>query len=195
MKRDSLSLWALDAAGGALTLLLLALGAWSAWPQRSPGDQHPQNLTAALASAKNDLATLRSSLEQQKALQARYQSDLNAAGAMPDQSPQETHLQLLSGLAAQNHLSVVRQLPLSPREYPGLLEQRFAYEVTGTMPDLARFFKAVESSTSWTDISYVKVDQGKGVDNTGQRNALLTFSAFSMARQQPPAAAQPAQGG
>ena len=129
-------------------------------------------------------------LDEQKALELRYQAELAAAGALPSQTPQETHLRELSGLAAQNHLSVVRQLPLSPREYPGVLEQRFAYEVTGTMPDLARFFKAVELSPSWTDISYLKMDQGKGTENTTGRNALLTFSAFSMAISQPTATSQ-----
>ena len=190
MKKGSWSLRAIDGAGGTIAALFLSLGAWTAFPKPESGADSTQKLAAIIAAAKTDLANLRSALDEQKALELRYQAELAAAGALPSQTPQETHLRELSGLAAQNHLSVVRQLPLSPREYPGVLEQRFAYEVTGTMPDLARFFKAVELSPSWTDISYLKMDQGKGTENTTGRNALLTFSAFSMAISQPTATSQ-----
>jgi|CXWL01.1.fsa_nt_gi hypothetical protein len=190
MKTGAWSLLAIDAVGGAVTALILGLGAWYILPEQGGGADDAQQLAGVIAGAKSDLANLRSVLDEQKALAVRYQSELAAAGAMPSQTPQETHLRTLSGLAAANHLGVVRQLPLSPREYPGLMEQRFAYEVTGTMPDLARFFKAVESSPSWTDISYLKIDQGKGTGSTTDRSASLTFSVFSMAKNQPTSAGQ-----
>ncbi len=184
MKSGAWYLLAIDGVGGAISALLIGLGAWTAFPEQGGGAEDTQQLADAIAAAKSDLVNLRSVLDEQKTLEIRYQAELTAAGAMPSQTPQETHLRTLSGLAAENHLSVVRQLPLSPREYPGLLEQRFAYEVAGTMPDLARFFKAVELSPGWTDISYLKIDQGKGVAGATDRNALLTFSVFSMARSQ-----------
>ena len=199
MKSGAWSLLAIDAVAGAITALLLGLGAWNILPEQGGGADDAQQLAGVIAGAKSDLVNLRAALEVQKALEVRFQAELAAAGAMPSQTPQETHLRTLSGLAAANHLSVVRQLPLSPREYPGLMEQRFAYEVTGTMPDLARFFKAVESSPGWTDISYLKIDQGKGAKSTTDRNALLTFSVFSMARSEPaatsPVANSPGRGG
>jgi hypothetical protein len=190
MKSGTWSLLAIDVVGGAMTALLLGAGVWHLLPEQGSGMDDAGHLSTEMANAKNSLAGLRTALDGQKAMEARYQAELAAAGAMPSPTPQETHLRTLSGLAAKNQLSVVRQLPLSPREYPGLLEQRFAYEVSGTMPDLARFFKAVEQSPSWTDISYLKIDQGKGTESTTNRNALLTFSVFSMARSQPAATGQ-----
>lgn len=184
MKQGKLSLMGVDLAGGALTALLLGWGAWTALSGSPEGSQPAMNLPTQILAAQSDLASLRAALEAQHALEARYRSELASAGALPAQAPQETHLKALSGLAAQNHLSVVRQLPLAPREYPGLLEQRFAYEVTGAMPDLARFFKAIESSPSWTDISYLKLEQGKK-EKPSARTALLTFSAFSLASPSP----------
>lgn len=180
MKAGKLSLLGIDLAGGLLTAFLLGWGIWSVLTAGAEGPSSLRILPGQISQAKADLAGLRRALEVQNALEIQFRSELASAGAMPAQVPQETHLKILSGLAAQNHLSVVRQLPLAPREYPGLLEQRFAYEVTGAMADLARFFKAVETSPSWTDISYLKLEHGKK-DDASQRSALLTFSAFSKA--------------
>lgn len=188
MKKGAWSLLTIDAVGGALTLLLLGVAAWSVFGNEAAGLDSSQELAKVLADARDDLADLQSALEAQGELAARYQTELAAAGAMPSQTPQETHLRTLSGLAAANHLSVVRQSPLLARQYPGIMEQRFAYEVTGTMADLARFFKAVESSPDWADISYLKVEQGHA--ETRHRNAVLTFSVFSMPKESQPATNQ-----
>jgi len=189
MKDGKLSLMGVDLAGGALTALLLAWGAWTSLASSGEGVQTAKNLHAQIATAKTDLASLQTSLESQIAQEGKYRAELASAGAMPAPSPQETHLKVLSSLAAQNHLSVVRQLPLAPREYPGLLEQRFAYEVTGAMADLARFFKAVEASPGWTDIGYLKLEQGQR-ESSAERTALLTFSAFSLPGRSPASGSQ-----
>lgn len=193
MKRGAWSLLAIDGVGGAISALLLGLGLWNAFPDQSEGAGSTRELAATIARGKAELSGLGGAIEEQRTLESRYQSALAAAGKLPGQTPQETHLRALSSLAAQNHLGVVRQLPLSPREYPGLMEQRFAYEVNGTMPDLARFFKAVETAPGWTDISFLKIEQGASDGDSKRRNALLTFSAFSLGATQPPAAAT--QGG
>lgn len=193
MKRASWSMLAIDTTGLAATLLLLGLGVWSAWPRKEV--DRIGDLTTDIAAVKNELNTLRGSLEEQKKLDVQLRVELSASGRLPDQSPQEVHLQILSNLAAQNYLTVTRQLPLAPREYPGLLEQRFAFEVTGSAADLGRFFHAVETSSSWTDVSFLKLDRGKSEDDVSQRNALLTFSAFSMAKTSPNNSAVGQQGG
>jgi hypothetical protein len=58
---------------------------------------------------------------------------------------------------------------------------RYAYEITGAMPDIARFFRAVEQTEFWADISFLKVDQGAGPLQAGsaRRVASLTISLFS----------------
>lgn len=178
--KQAWSMLGIDVAGAGACVLFLGMGAWTALPQKQSAKR--ENLAAEIVAAKNDLNSLRLELEKQKERGDRGRKELSAAGRMPDQAPQEIHLQTLSGLAAQNNLVVMRQLPLPPREYPGLLEQRFAFEVTGTVADLVRFFRAIESSPAWTDISYLKIDRGKEMASLHARNALLTFSAFSTAR-------------
>ena len=190
MKKSAWSLLTIDATGAALTLMMLGFGAWSAFSGDAGGlDSSPELLTN-LANAKEDLEDLQSALTSQREHAARYRDELAAAGAMPSQTPQETHLRSLSGLAAANHLTVVRQSPLAARQYPGIMEQRFAYEVTWTMADIARFFKAVESSPDWADISYLKVERGNVMETPAHRIAILTFSVFSMSKEQLPPAGQ-----
>jgi len=185
MKSGASSIVVIDAIGGALTALLVAIFAWTAFVAKPDEGQSPRELADSLDSARSDVAALRSALAEQKAMESRRQSQLAAVGPLPSEVPSESYLRTLSSLASENTLTVVRQLPLSPRDYPGLLEQRFAYEVSGTLPDLARFFKAVELSPSWTDISYLKVETGKSTEGESHRSALLTFSVFSMGKVQP----------
>jgi hypothetical protein len=114
------------------------------------------------------------------------QVELATSGQLPAQIPIEEYFQTLSRLAGRHHLRVVRHNPLGPRSYPGLLEQRYAYEVIGTMPDIARFFRAIEDAEFWADISYLKIDGGppsadQGGEPTDERDAILTISLFSAA--------------
>ena len=178
------------ALGAALTAVFLGLFAWKALLETPAGTADAAELTETLTAARRDRLALAGALEKQQSVAADTRAALDAVGQMPAPIPAETLLQALSALAMQNHLSVLRQHPLSPRTYPGLLEQRFAYEVTGTTHDLARFFKAVESSSAWTDIGYLKVDDARLPENLLLRKANLTFSAFS--RAQPPAPQSPA---
>ena len=103
-------------------------------------------------------------------------------GRLPTGTSVESYFQELSALALQNRLRVVRHNPLMARSYPGLLEQRFAYEVVGTLSDLAQFFKAIERTDFWADVSYLRIGDGRGSGRSGQRamrTAVLTISIFS----------------
>lgn len=183
MKKGAWSILAVDATGAALTALLLGFTAWSAFSDEGGAVESAHQLAATVSETRSDVARLQAALDAQVALELRHQAELVATGAMPAQTPQEGHLRTVSGLAAANHLSVIRQLPLSPREYPGLMEQRFAFEVAGTTTDLARFFKAVETSPGWTDISYLKIEPVATAGASADRIATLTFSVFSMAKE------------
>lgn len=173
---------AIDGLCGAIAASFLALGLWSGLVEQPDEGHSAREISADLSAAKSEAAGLRAALAEQERLAERWQKELAAVGPMPDQIPAEEYLQTLSALAGENRLSVLRQAPMSSREYPGLLEQRFAYEVAGEMNNLARFLLAVERSACWTDISYLKVEPGKEAANTGERTALLTFSVFSTGR-------------
>jgi hypothetical protein len=137
-----------------------------------------------ISSATQNLTALRFAAEGQRATLKERQVELATSGQLPAQIPLEEYFQTLSRLAGRHHLRVVRHNPLGPRRYAGLLEQRYAYEVVGTMPDLARFFRAIEDAEFWADISYLKIDGGppaadQGAEPTDDRDALLTISLFS----------------
>lgn len=184
------SLLAIDALGAAISLGMLALGAWTALKPQDELGTSTRDLSAELAELKSQVGGLRASLAQQERLAEETRRELAAEGPMPSHTPPEEYLQTLSTLAAENRLSVLRQAPLGPREYPGLIEQRFTYEVAGAMSDLARFFRAVETSPCWTDISHLRVEPVKDAVGTAERTALLTFSVFSTAKPQAPPTTQ-----
>ena len=52
------------------------------------------------------------------------------------------------------------------------------------MPDVARFFKAIEQAEFWADVSYFKIEQGRpgsGEVSPEQVAGALTISLFSSA--------------
>jgi outer membrane murein-binding lipoprotein Lpp len=147
-------------------------------------------LTAQINTASRDLSAVRTARDVQRNILKQQQVEMGAGRQLPASIPLEEYFQALSRLAVQHHLRVVRQNPLSPREYPGLLEQRYAYEVSGSMPDMVRFFKSIEEADFWADIAFLKIDgvePGPGVASR-DRLAILTLSLFSALKQEAPAA-------
>jgi hypothetical protein len=145
-------------------------------------------LTSLMNTATQDLSTVRAARDRQRAMVAERQTDLASGKYLPASLPIEEYFQTLSRLAHEHRLRVVRQNPLSPREYPGLLEQRYAYEVSGAMPDMARFFKAVEDADIWADIAYLKIETAEKDPQrvSSDRLAVLTISLFSALKQENP---------
>jgi Tfp pilus assembly protein PilO len=183
-RRARLSLLLLDAVGAGVLTVAFFTACWLTFFHNQHAVAEEADLTHLLASATQDLATIRSALDRQHATLKERQAELAGRGQLPAQIPIEEYFQALSSLAVAHQLRVVRQNPLASRTYPGLLEQRYAYEVIGTMPDLARFFKAIENAEFWADISYLKIEGGqrKSGEPTDERVASLTISLFSAAR-------------
>lgn len=174
-------LLAVDLLGGsALALCVLAFG----WLTMFRGDDVSANnadLTRAIQTAKQDLAGDRGVLDRQRVILADRRAELASGGRLPDHAPIERYFQTLSSLAAQHRLRVRSHHPVSPRHYSGLLELRYAYELSGSMPDITRFFRSVEGTEFWADISFLKLEQGPGLPREGssRRIASLTISLFS----------------
>ena len=178
-----LPLLLLDALGASLSAAGLLVAFWMTFFHNEHATAELRDFTQMISSTTQNLAALRSAGDGQRATLKERQVELATSGQLPAQIPIEEYLQTLSRLAIQHHLRVVRHNPLGPRSYPGLLEQRYAYEVTGTMPDLARFFRAIEDAEFWADISYLRIDGGnrQGGEPTDERDAVLTISLFSAA--------------
>ena len=139
------------------------------------------SLTRTIGAVRRDLSILQAERDRQKAILRRHAADLADRGRLPEQTPVEEYFQSLSKLADRNRVLVARQNPLSPRSYPGVLETRYAYEVRGSMPDLAQFLKGIEEADFWADVSYLRILEGQGGQNRpgAERVALLTISVFS----------------
>jgi len=181
-----LPLLLLDALGASLSGAGLLAACWMTFFHNEHATTELRDHTAMISSATQNLAALRMAVEGQRATLKERQEELATSGQLPAQIPIEEYFQTLSRLADRHRLRVVRHNPLAPRSYPGLLEQRYAYEVMGTMPDIAQFFRAIEDAEFWADISFLKIDGGSPSANqdgeqTGERDAMLTISLFSAA--------------
>lgn len=143
--------------------------------------QQVADLRQALARERVELQTLRARTVRQKTVLAEREAELRITGKLPNHAPIEAYFRMLSGLATKQGLRIIGHHPLQPRTYPGLMERRFAYEVAGTMPNLTRFFLAIEESDYWADIGYLKLDHHRtgraGAES--DRIARLTISLFS----------------
>ena len=179
---NRLSLGITDVLGGCVVAACLVGATWLTLVRNSQTTTEVDELKQLIHAARRDARSLRAAQEQQRATLARHQAELAKTGHLPLVSPIEEYFQTLSRLASKHHLRVVYHKPLTSRAYPGMLEQRYAYEVTGSTPDLVRFLKSIEQTDFWADVSYLKVDRGTvaGETATNARVAALTISLFSL---------------
>lgn len=172
---------AIDLVGGGVAALGVAALLWSVVLRPDRTSAAIQELSEDLRVGRQRLAQVRAELQEQRSLVQSRRAQLDTAGKLPEQTRVEEYFQVLSGLATSNSVTLLRQNPLTSRLYPGLLERRYAYEVSGSAPDLVRFLKAIEESKFWADVSYLTIDQGVagagGVSRS--RVARLTISLFS----------------
>ena len=136
---------------------------------------------ATIRDARQDLTHLQKTRAEQDVLLAKNRANLEECGRLPEQTPIEDYFQTLATLTAQHHLRVLRQNPIAARQYPGVFEERYAYVLAGTMPDLMRFLWAIEQTDFWADVGYIKIENGpgRGPDGSSDRVAELTLSLFS----------------
>ena len=183
-RQRHLSILLMDLTGAAVCAGLMSAFVWFAYFRGDRTVAEIRERSETIADARRDLAALHISLDQQRTILQQRQAELVAGGQLPDETPIEEYFQTLSRVASTHRLHVVRHNPISPRTYPGLLEQRYAYEVSGSMPDIARFLKAIEDAKFWADVSYLKIDAGSRQAGPAsiERVASLTISVFSSSR-------------
>ncbi len=187
---DQLPLRVIDLLGGS-AVAACALGfVWFVAVGNDRTSTEIRKLTALIANAQRDAQSLQLAQAQQRATLEDRRVKLAERGQLPAKAPIEEYFRTLSALCSKHHLRVIHDNPLPSRSYPGLLEQRYAYEVAGSTLDLVRFLKAIEDTDFWADVSYLKVAQGKGAGRargstsrgiSETSRATLTISVFSAA--------------
>ena len=182
MERNrKLCLHLIDIVGACILIGALGVFVWLTTVRSGQSAAELDSLKGQIQAAQQDVGTLRAARDRQRAVLADRQAQLAKTGRLPLDTPIEEYFQTLSRIAAQHQLRVIRHNPLTPRRYPGLLEHRYAYELTGSTPDLLRFLKWIEDSDFWADVSYLTVDRGPGPKDapSNGRVARLAISLFS----------------
>jgi len=171
----------IDVGGGVALAACAGAFLWAALPREDRGIHEVRALTGIIEKAAQERRNLLATRDRQSRLLEQRRAELAESGQLPARAPVEQYFQVLSAMSARNGLRVVKHNPLAALEYPGLLEQRYAYEVVGSFPDLLRFLRAIEQTDYWADVSYLKLDRGVGPQDAlaGQRTAALTISLFA----------------
>lgn len=177
MKRASI--WLTDLLGGGLTLAFLGGFVWFTMLRPDQTARDVDRLTNLIRSTKRELGAMRIERDREQTLLRARLAQLEESGDLPMETPVEEYFKTLSSMAKEYRLRVIRHNPLPHRIYPGLLERRFAYEVTGATPDIMFFFQALEQADFWADIGYLKITGKPGGDGRGERVASITISVFS----------------
>lgn len=184
-KLDKWSLRVIDVVGGCTVAACLFGLVWFTLIRPDRARAEIVELTRLLHRTRQEHRVVLASRHRQHAALQSYEAKLAKTGQLPTEAPIEEYFQTLSNFASKNHLRVVSHNPLTSRRYPGLLEQRYAYEVSGSLPDLIRFLKSIEESDFWADVSYLALDSGNARANAAgrgraERVAALTISLFSV---------------
>lgn len=173
--------WLIDLCGGAGVVTLLAAALYFTLVEGQDAKTAFNNAAADVAARRRDLAGLQSVAARQRELLAEREKQLAQTGHVPPQTPTEEYFGHLSALATQHRLKILRHNPVPSQEYPGLREERFAFDVIGAFPDLIEFFRALEASSYWADVSYLRVSSVRQEGAAAEPAAIanLTVSLFS----------------
>lgn len=182
MKPESqLQLRIIDVVGASIVAACLIGFGWLVMVGNDGTKTGIVTLRRLVQTAGRDARALRLAAARQRTLRDATRKELSGHGQLPDHAPIEAYFQALSVDAERHELHVIRHEPLASRRYPGLLEQRFAFEVSGSAPNLVRFLHSIEQTEFWADISYLRfhgLSPGPG-ESDRKTVAALTLSLFS----------------
>lgn len=182
MRRENeLTLIVADVLGAGVLAGCLVMSVWLLFVRSNETTREISVLRSRVGDVRRELTSVRQHAEQESSELSTTQRELEAIGQLPTRTPVDRYSQTLLDLAARFGLRVIRQNPVAPRTYPGLLEQRYAYELQGATRDFVAFFAAVEQTNFWADISYLRFAAGgtSGPNSSGDRVASFTVSLFS----------------
>ena len=184
-----LSLYIIDALGGCLVASFVCGSIWLTMVRNDETATEVRNLARTISRARQDRRTLREAFDRQHGVLEDLQTRLSTDGHLPERAPVEEYFQTLSTIAVNHELRVIEHSPLPSRRYPGLVEERYGYQVTGTWPALIRFLRSIEATGYWADVSYLRVGRGTGPEEAAARERVadLTISLFSAEQRDPQA--------
>jgi len=171
----------IDIAGASLLAAwLFALLSMTVLRDDSVADEI-RSLKRSIAETSRSLAVAQSQLDRSRDQLHSNRELLRERGKLPDTAPVDEYFQFLSGIADRHELSILSQIPIGDRTYPGLRERRFAYTISGSLPRIVAFFRDVESSSYWADIGYLTIHPSRVTGSTGAAasEAQLTICLFS----------------
>jgi len=181
MRQAHSGLLAIDVLGSAAVAVCVLVSAWLFFVRADEASASLRTLTGQVSDARRDLASIGRIMAEQQARLVRKRGHLESTGQLPTQTPIESYSQEVLELAARHELRVIRQIPVEAKTYPGLIEQRYSYEMTGTTGNILDFLIAIEESSFWADIGYLRLEDGtkSRQDKIARRKASFTVSLFS----------------
>lgn len=174
------SLALVNGAGACIVAVCLVSAAWLLVVRADHFSSEQIELAQRWETARQDLIQLRDAYDRQQSIVEQRRKELNERGKLPQAAPVEDYFQRLARFTTDYGLHIRAHRPHGSRTYPGLVEQRFAYEITGPVDNVIRFLAAVESTEFWCDISYFALEDGIS-NEPGQAAhpvASLTISMF-----------------
>lgn len=167
-----------DVVGGAVFATIVLACAWLLTMRFREQSDDMATLTTELNRAQSDLAALRLVHDRQAEQLRLRRKEIATSGWLPDHAPVESILKSIGEAAAARELTVVAQKPLSARTYPGVREERYAYDVVGASGGIAGLLGDIERSGWWCDVSFLSVESITD-DAPPRVRASLTLSLFS----------------
>lgn len=168
---------AIHIAGACILGICALCSVWLCLVRASETRKGTDELRTQIGNARTDMLSLQTARQKQEENLNRLKAQLGEKGVLPASSPVEAYLQDLANEAARFQLQVRSQRPLPGRTYPGLVEQRYHYEIEGEPLNVIRFFSLIESTNYWCDVSFFSLE-GPG-DTNKPAVASLTLSLFS----------------
>lgn len=180
-KNAALQLLLINVVGAVAMAVCLLTSLWLVFVRADETSREIHQHQDVLSSAQRDLAAIRGIAATQQGRLSQARSELETSGRLPSRTPIEQYSQEVLRLANLHGLRVTRQHPVPPRDYPGLFEQRYAYEVSGSTVDIVHFLAAIEAANFWADIGYLRLDAGPApaARANAVRVASITVSLFS----------------
>lgn len=181
MQRDALSLRIIDLAGATLAVSCLIGSGWVFFVRIEQTHERIKAFSEHVQATQREARTLRTSLGDLRARIVQTHAALEDSGQLPAKAPVEEYFRSLSNLAAKLDLQVMRNSPHGERHYPGLMEERYSFDVAGTTDAVMRFLQGIERSEYWADVGYLKISSGAvGITpKPALRSANLILSLFS----------------
>jgi len=181
-----------DVIGAAVALSCAAVGVWEGLLKPNNAGQKIHDLSGELSQLEEEVEKAKAVLAAQRDAYRQRQSALGERDLLPENVPVERDLRALSDLAVRNGLEVREFSPLGTRRYPGVQEVRFALRTTGGFDNYLGFLRGFEASSSWADITFLKVDSTSLQTGEG-KSGEMTVCLYSATTERPAGTAEQTQ--